>query len=228
MSTNDNENTIPQHPVTEEPYAVPLQDSTSQENLPIPDPLDNTGNTESAEKVTQTTPPPPPEAPSIGSQVPYETPTVSLDKEPSDTGYAPPPPPHGAWHQGSQYYQGQSPPPPYMAYPQYMPPQMPPKPKTMETAFAYLFFLGLFGGHKFYMGQNALGNIYLIVGLVFFVFLGLPIIGTFFGFFVFLGLMANLYADIRTMREQLDRSERGEKFTVNTQAEFFTKAFSNK
>lgn len=196
-------------------------------------------------------PPAPPVPPTVGSSQHPQTSPMSLDKEVApelgkgSTEHPEPPrnPYYVAleeqdgkpWREAEQQFRGGSnfqganppPPPPYTNPQPHMPPA-PMKPKNLETAYAYLLFLGLFGGHKFYMGQNTLGNIYLVIGLVFVVFLGLPIIGSFFGFFVFLGLMANLYADVRTMREQLERSSRGEEFTIDTQMEFFSKAFSQK
>lgn len=176
--------------------------------------------------------------PNPGNQTTPDAQPLSFEKGPApEQGTAPQPntPQYGAPQYNVPQY-GAPPqygtPPPYMPpppphYPSAAPPA-PPKPKTMEVAFAHLFFLGLFGGHKFYMGQKKLGEIYLIVGIIFFVFMGLPIIATFFGFFIFIGLLANLYVDIRTMREQLERSERGEEFTFDTQVEFFSKVFGSK
>lgn len=246
------EDTVESHPPASEPEAA--QTVTPVNNVASDEVTSN--STPSTVSMETTPPPPPEElAPAIDSHTPDQENTVSLDKEQgTPAGQSPaeeyPTPPRDPYYVALERQQQEEEkerqrnhvpphmtPPPYdpsgQVPPAYSPPPYAPagppppaKPKNLETAYAYLFFLGLFGGHKFYMGQNNLGNIYLIVGLVFTVFIGLPIIGSFFGFFIFGGLLANLYADIRTMREQLERSARGEEFTFDTQTEFFAKAFS--
>lgn len=228
-------------PATGEPAGEKAEPQTAETSaIPAHKPADAAGNDPGANSEpvdSQESPKPVPSANFGAPQVPEdyhvtlakETPTERDSPQTRELHHVagqetPPAPGNHTGHQVPPHM----PPPPHAPYNAPPAPPIPPQPKTMETAFAYLFLLGLFGGHKFYMGQNTLGNVYLIVGLVFVVFLGLPIIGSFFGFFVFLGLLANLYADIRTMREQLERSARGEEFTVDTQMEFFAKAFSSK
>lgn len=108
--------------------------------------------------------------------------------------------------------------------PAYTPPA-PSAPKTMETAFAFLFFLGFFGGHKFYMGQSTLGLIYLLVGVGVMSVLSIPFIGQVFGVLFVVALLLNLYADIRTMRDQLSISEMGKQLSIDDQIQFFKRAF---
>lgn len=93
-----------------------------------------------------------------------------------------------------------------------------PRPKDMTVAYAWVYFLGLFGAHKFYMGQGMQGGIYLGITLASFVlsFLGI-------GFLITVFMLFMMYADIRTMPEQIARSNNGEQFS--NLFEFLKKAF---
>lgn len=93
-------------------------------------------------------------------------------------------------------------------------------PKDLSVAYAFLCFLGVFGGHKFYLGQQTQGWIYLGAWLASAL---LSIAGV--GLIIFLFLMVMIYADIRTMQEQLERSARGEKFA--DPFEFLKKTFNS-
>lgn len=93
-------------------------------------------------------------------------------------------------------------------------------PKDLSVAYAFLCFLGIFGAHKFYLGQQTQGWIYLGAWLASAL---LSIAGV--GLIIFLVLMVMIYADIRTMQEQLERSARGEKFA--DPFEFLKKTFNS-
>lgn len=79
-----------------------------------------------------------------------------------------------------------------------------PKPIDMTVSYAWLFFLGVFGAHKFYMGNNKAGFIYLATTIA---SSFLTIIGI--GFFLYVGILFMIYADIRTMPEQVDEANAG-------------------
>lgn len=140
---------------------------------------------------------------------PVEPPSAS----PQGSAYQVPP-------QGSNY---QVPPqaypnPGYAPGPQGVYQPTPQKPRELSIAYAFLYFLGIFGGHKFYLGQTAQGWMYLGAFLAAGI---LSVVGI--GFLITLFMMVMIYADIRTMDEQLQRSEHGEKFT--NVFEFLKKAF---
>lgn len=79
-----------------------------------------------------------------------------------------------------------------------------PKPIDMTVSYAWLFFLGAVGGHKFYMGNTKAGFIYLATTIISSL---LSIIGI--GFFLYVGILFMVYADIRTMPEQVDEANAG-------------------
>ena len=98
------------------------------------------------------------------------------------------------------------------------------KPLVLETAYAYLCFLGFIGGHKFYLRQTMQGVAYLGAWILIAVLSG--VVGSFIGFLGWLAIAVAVYADIRTMKEQVDRSNNGEVFPVPAQVDFIKKAFN--
>lgn len=79
-----------------------------------------------------------------------------------------------------------------------------PKSVDMTVSYAWLFFLGTLGAHKFYMGNNKAGALYLATAIVSGL---LSVIGI--GFILYVGLFVMIYADIRTMPEQVDEVNAG-------------------
>lgn len=101
----------------------------------------------------------------------------------------------------------------------------PVKPLVTETSYAWLYFLGVFGAHKFYMRQQMQGLAYAGFFLAIVVLNILPLIGGLIFFVGIIALYVSIYSDIRTMREQIDRSNAGETFSIPQQMEFVKKAF---
>lgn len=99
-----------------------------------------------------------------------------------------------------------------------------PKPLVLETAYAFLYFLGIFGGHKFYLRQPMQGVAYLGAWVASILLAGL--LGNFVGFVAFVAIAVSIYGDIRTMKEQVDRSNNNEVFPVQSQVSFVKKAFN--
>lgn len=101
------------------------------------------------------------------------------------------------------------------------------KPLVVETAYAFLYFLGIFGGHKFYLRQTMQGVAYLGTWLAVVILGNLPVIGSLIFLAGIVALGVSIYADIRTMKEQVERSTAGETFAVlPTQMAFIKKAFN--
>lgn len=98
------------------------------------------------------------------------------------------------------------------------------KPLVVETAYAFLCFLWIFGAHKFYLRQTMQGVAYLGAWVATLIISA--VLGNFLGFLGWLAIAASAYADIRTMKEQVERSNRGEVFPVPSQLEFIKKAFN--
>lgn len=94
--------------------------------------------------------------------------------------------------------------------------------KDFTIAYAFLVFLGIFGGHKFYLGQTAHGIAYLGLWLISAVLL--TSVGI--GYLMMLGLYLLMYTDARTIPEQVERTNMGEDFTIAHISEFFKKGFS--
>lgn len=150
-----------------------------------------------------------PQQPSTPPQSPYSVPPQQAQ------GQAP----YGA-------PQGQTPPPFQSPYQNNQPSGHFPaaqKPLVLETAYAFLTFLWMFGGHKFYMRQTMQGVAY--VGA----WVAIGILGSIVGLFGFLGWVALAvcaYGDVRTLKEQVDRSNNGEVFPIQSQIDFVKKAFN--
>lgn len=102
----------------------------------------------------------------------------------------------------------------------------PVKPLVVETSYAWLYFFGTVGAHKFYMRQSMQGIAYAGVFLAVLILNVIPIIGGLISFVGFIALYLSLYADIRTMREQVERSNAGQTFAIPQQLEFVKKAFN--
>lgn len=167
----------------------------------------------------------PGQSPYGGYGTPQQPPTT-----PQSPYTAPPTQPQGQSPYSAP--QGQTPPPqfqnPYQA-PQQAPQQgghfpAPQKPLILETAYIVAAFSWMVGGHKFYLRQNMQGVAYAGA------FLAMVIIAN--AISGFLGLLAlgaiavSAYADLRTLKEQVDRSNTGEVFPVPSQKYFIKKAFN--
>ena len=98
------------------------------------------------------------------------------------------------------------------------------KPLVLETAYAFLCFLWIFGAHKFYLRQTMQGVAYLGAWVAMLIISG--VLGSFIGFLGYLAIAVSVYGDIRTLKEQVDRSNNGEVFPVASQLNFVKKAFN--
>lgn len=121
--------------------------------------------------------------------------------------------PHAGNAQNSHYQQ-------YSQNSYHPAPPAPPAPRDMTVAYAWLYFFGGIGAHKFYMRQHHLGLIYLSLWVVSLAltFVGIGFIGVIFSIVL-------LYSDIRTMPEQISRVNNGERLSGNI-FEYVKKAFS--
>lgn len=92
---------------------------------------------------------------------------------------------------------------------------------NLETSYAWLYFLGSFGAHKYYMKQTGLWFWYPLSFVILALFNLVPIIGPLIYIVGLVAFVLNIYVDIRTMKEQISRVESGEVFTVKTQLDLF-------
>lgn len=98
------------------------------------------------------------------------------------------------------------------------------KPLVLETAYAFATFLWIVGAHKFYMRQTMQGVAYAGAWVAMLILSS--VLGHFAGFLVTVAIGISAYADIRTMKEQVERSNNGEVFPVASQQYFIKKAFN--
>lgn len=101
----------------------------------------------------------------------------------------------------------------------------PVKPLNVETSYAWMYFFGVVGAHKFYMRQTMQGVAYAGLFLAITILSVFPFIGGLISFVGIVALYLCIYGDIRTMREQVERSNAGETFPVQSQLSFVKKAF---
>lgn len=135
---------------------------------------------------------------------------------------APGTPPQGAY--GSPYQAPQNPTGPGQQDPNAHFPA-PVKPLNVETSYAWMYFFGVVGAHKFYMRQTMQGVAYAGAFLAIVILGVFPLIGDLLFFVGMVALYVSIYGDIRTMREQVERSNAGETFPIPSQLNFVKKAF---
>ncbi len=99
------------------------------------------------------------------------------------------------------------------------------KPKELKIAYTLLCFFGVFGAHKFYMGQTTHGFIYLVTAFVTLITASISVL-VFISFLGLVGLLFATFVDCMTLQEQMERSEAGEKFTPKELIHLAKKAVS--
>lgn len=152
----------------------------------------------------------PPVQPPVTPQSPYGVPHQQAQAQSPYTAPQTPPAPFQNPYQNNQQHSGHFP--------------ATPKPLVLETAYAFACFLWIVGAHKFYLRQTMQGVAYVGAWVAMIVLSA--ILGNFVGLLATVAIAVSAYGDIRTMKEQVERSNNGEVFPVSSQVYFIKKAFN--